>query len=215
MARLAAGPTSEERRQQIIDAALRVFACKGFMGATNKDIALEAGITPGLLYHYFADKRALFEAVLMEHTPLGDVSALLADDRLQELAPRELLLTLIRVMVTRLEASENVGAFQCLLGEAMHEPETTALFNAKVARVVDKLAGYLRGQMEPGRLRPLDPTLVAQLITGSVMACVMRRKITRDPALSAYSVEQIATTLAEMVLGGLEVPAARESDTMM
>jgi AcrR family transcriptional regulator len=45
-----------------------------------------------LLYHYFADKRALFEAVLMEHTPLGDVSALLADEGVQQLAPRELRL---------------------------------------------------------------------------------------------------------------------------
>ena len=214
MARVAAGPSSEERRQQIIAAARGVFARKGFMGATNKDIALAAGITPGLLYHYFADKRALFEAVLMEHTPLGDVSALLADEGVQQLPPRDLLLTLVRVMVTRMEASENVGAFQCIIGEAMHEPETTALFNAKAARVVETLAGYLRGQMERGRLRPLDPTLVAQLIIGSVLACVMRRKITQDPALSAYSVEQIATTLAEMVLGGLEVPTTQAAGTM-
>jgi hypothetical protein len=96
----------------------------------------------------------------------------------------------------------------------MHEPETTALFNAKAARVVETLAGYLRGQMERGRLRPLDPTLVAQLIIGSVLACVMRRKITHDPALSAYSVEQIATTLTEMVLGGLEVPTTQAAGTM-
>src|SRR5919197_1581971 len=109
MARVAAGPSSEERRQQIIAAARCVFARKGFMGATNKDIALAAGITPGLLYHYFADKRALFEAVLMEHTPLGDVSALLADEGVQQLAPRELLLTLLRVMVTGVKAAENVA----------------------------------------------------------------------------------------------------------
>ena len=139
---------------------------------------------------------------MLEHTPLGDVSALLADEGVQELAPRELVRTLIRVMVTRMEASENVGAFQCIIGAAMHEPETTALFNAKAARVVETLAGYLRAQMERGRLRPLDPTLVAQLVIGSVLACVLRRKITRDPALSSYSVEQIAITLTEMVFGG-------------
>jgi AcrR family transcriptional regulator len=39
----------EDRREQIIDAAMRVFAQKGFSGATNKDIAHEAGITPGLI----------------------------------------------------------------------------------------------------------------------------------------------------------------------
>ena len=80
--------------------------------------------------------------------------------------------------------------------------------------MVETLADYLRGQMERGRLRPLDPTLVAQLIIGSVLACVMRRKVTRDAALSAYSVEQIATTLTEMVLGGLQLPAAQATGTM-
>ncbi len=38
----------EDRKEQILDAAMRVFAQKGFTRATNKDIAREAGITPGL-----------------------------------------------------------------------------------------------------------------------------------------------------------------------
>jgi AcrR family transcriptional regulator len=207
MARIAAGPSSEERRQQIVDAALCVFARKGFIGATNKDIALEAGVTPGLIYHYFADKRALFEAVLTEHTPLGDVGALLADEGVRGLEPRELVLSLVTGMVTRMEAVRDVGAFQCVIGEAMRRPEMRALFNAKAARVAELLAGYLRSQMERGRLRPMDPMLVAQLLISSVIACVMRRKVTQDPVLSGYSVEQIATTLTDMVCGGLELSA--------
>ncbi|NIW45213.1 MAG: TetR family transcriptional regulator, partial [Gammaproteobacteria bacterium] len=44
----------ETRREEIIDAALRVFSEKGFNAATNKDIAKAAGIrSPGLIYHYF------------------------------------------------------------------------------------------------------------------------------------------------------------------
>lgn len=208
MARIAAGPSSEERRQQIVDAALRVFAREGYMGATNKDIALEAGVTAGLIYHYFADKRALFEAVLTEHTPLGEIGTLLADDAASELAPRDLVFALVKNLITRMEASENIGAFRCIVAEAVHKPEMTALFNAKSARMVEALAGYLRGQMERGRLREMDSTLVAQLIVGSVLASVMRRKVTKDPLLSAYSAEQIATTLTELVFHGLEPPAA-------
>src|SRR5436190_1207531 len=48
----------EDRREQIIDAAMHVFAQKGFTKATNKDIAHEAGITPGLIYYYFESKDA-------------------------------------------------------------------------------------------------------------------------------------------------------------
>ncbi len=52
----------EDRREQIIDAAMKVFSQKGFLRATNKDIAREAGITPGLIYYYFENKEALLTA---------------------------------------------------------------------------------------------------------------------------------------------------------
>src|SRR5215470_7491445 len=60
----------EDRREQIIDAAMRVFAQKGYGNATNKDIAREAGITPGLIYYYFESKEALLYALLEERSPL-------------------------------------------------------------------------------------------------------------------------------------------------
>src|SRR5438067_8009822 len=66
----------EDRREQIIDAAMRVFSQKGFTRATNKDIAREAGITPGLIYHYFENKEALLKAIIEGRSPLRLVSSL-------------------------------------------------------------------------------------------------------------------------------------------
>src|SRR5437868_12703689 len=66
----------EDRREQIIDAAMRVFSQKGFTRATNKDIAREAGITPGLIYHYFENKEALLRAIIEARSPLGLISSL-------------------------------------------------------------------------------------------------------------------------------------------
>lgn len=212
MARITAGPSSEERRHQILEAALRVFADKGFVGATNKDIALEAGVTPGLIYHYFVDKRALFDAIFAAHSPLGGAESWLASEETLELEPRVVLGLLVNSLVTRMETAHNAPALRCLLGEAMHTPEMTSLFNANIARIVNALAVYLRAQMERGWLRPLDPVLVAQLLIGSLIACVMRRTITGDPVLRAYSVEQIAFTLVDMILDGLEIPRERRHD---
>jgi AcrR family transcriptional regulator len=53
----------ENRREQIIDAAINVFSQKGFNRTINQDIAREAGITPGLIYHYFENKNALLLAI--------------------------------------------------------------------------------------------------------------------------------------------------------
>ena len=48
----------EEKRKQILDAAVRVFARGGYHGSRVGDIAEEAGIAHGLLYHYFDSKEA-------------------------------------------------------------------------------------------------------------------------------------------------------------
>ena len=52
------------RRNQILDAATKVFAEKGFHPATIKDIAREAGIADGTIYNYFENKTALMLGIL-------------------------------------------------------------------------------------------------------------------------------------------------------
>lgn len=54
---------AEERRQEILGAALRVFVRHGVDGATMQDIAAEVGLTAGALYRYFSSKEELLEAV--------------------------------------------------------------------------------------------------------------------------------------------------------
>src|SRR5438552_12837508 len=64
------------RRSQILDAALHVMAEHGFRGASIKRIAQHAGLkSPALIYWYFKDKQALFEAMLEEMAPFLGVVA--------------------------------------------------------------------------------------------------------------------------------------------
>jgi AcrR family transcriptional regulator len=55
---------SEQTRQQIIDAAARLFASKGFNGTSMSDLASATGLTKGAFYHHFENKDALFFAVI-------------------------------------------------------------------------------------------------------------------------------------------------------
>ena len=54
----------EERREEILAAAVRVFAKKGFAFAKISDIAAEARLSHGLVYHYFESKDAIFAAIV-------------------------------------------------------------------------------------------------------------------------------------------------------
>src|SRR3979411_973010 len=64
MARLGRPPAcdSNETRDRLLDVARRAFATYGYDATTNKDIAAEAGITTGAIYHYFSSKADLYVA---------------------------------------------------------------------------------------------------------------------------------------------------------
>src|SRR5215470_17819886 len=97
----------EDRREQIIDAAMRVFAQKGFSKSTNKDVAREAGITTGLIYYYFESKEALLKAVLEERSPV-QVMAQITPEML-ELPPDALLPLMIQRVLGIVEGEQFVG----------------------------------------------------------------------------------------------------------
>lgn len=65
----------DERREQIISAALKVFARRGIIGTKMSMIAAEAEISHGLLYHYFSSKEELF-TTLVERAMLGSDEAM-------------------------------------------------------------------------------------------------------------------------------------------
>jgi AcrR family transcriptional regulator len=58
--------SQEERRRQILDAAVRTFARKGYHSCRVSDIAEEAGVAYGLVYHYFDSKEAILEAIFRD-----------------------------------------------------------------------------------------------------------------------------------------------------
>ena len=55
---------SEKSRGQILDAALKLFSHKGYGATSVRDIAEEAGVSKGNVYHHFPDKEAIFRALL-------------------------------------------------------------------------------------------------------------------------------------------------------
>ena len=59
-------PSAAEKRRVILDAAVRVFARQGFNGCRVADIADEAGVAYGLVYHYFDSKEEVLDTLFLE-----------------------------------------------------------------------------------------------------------------------------------------------------
>jgi TetR/AcrR family transcriptional regulator, fatty acid metabolism regulator protein len=79
----------EERRRQILDAAVRAFAKKGYHASRVSDIAEEAGVAYGLVYHYFESKDAVLESIFRDMWGMM-VAAINAVEEIEQ-SPREQL----------------------------------------------------------------------------------------------------------------------------
>ena len=62
--RTAPRMAAEDRRQQILDIAVRLFSHKGFRGTTTKEIALAAGVNEAIIFRHFATKEELYRAII-------------------------------------------------------------------------------------------------------------------------------------------------------
>jgi len=72
---------AEETRLRILDAALHIFALRGYSETSIKDIALEADIAQGLIYHYFASKEELLSATIDHHSFMPQLQKILKDTK--------------------------------------------------------------------------------------------------------------------------------------
>jgi AcrR family transcriptional regulator len=191
----------EDRREQIIDAAMQVFSEKGFTKATNKDVARAAGITPGLIYYYFESKEKLLEAMVESRSPIRLLTSL--TPQVLALPPEAFLRFIIRQILSIIEGGNFIRVMRVMLPEIVHNPEMTPMVAGFIQRVMGFLTSYLESKMESGELRQSDASLIAQVFLGSVMGFVLRRHIIRDPLALQYTPEQIADAVVDTLFSGI------------
>ncbi len=191
----------EDRREQILDAALRVFAKKGFAKATNKDIAREAGITTGLIYHYFASKEGLLKAIFEERSPLQLIRSISPEMLAQ---PTEQFLRFFAAqMLAVVEDEKTMQLVRVYLPEAIYNPQSAPFGAAAISEGIQFLAGYLQGKMNTGELRQANAGLIASIFLGSIFDIALRRQALKDWQSLQFTRDQIAETAVSMLLQGL------------
>jgi AcrR family transcriptional regulator len=152
------------RRERLLDAALAVFVDKGVDGATVKDITAAAGVTQGLLYHYFDGKDALVLAILQERGFLPELRRLLAGSGSR---PADLVLPELAVGFCRLLA-EHAELVALFFAASRANPAVRAGLQGFVDEGQRLLAGYLASRVAAGELRDHDTRVAAQLLLSAV-----------------------------------------------
>ena len=155
-----------QRRQQIIDGALAVFAEKGFDKATNQEIAEAAGIgSAGLIYHYFDSKADLLRQAVASRSPMLQIMA--RKELLLEMPPRDALRLIGSAFLTTLSDPENLHLFRIIMNEALRNPAMAEAWHRSSSRPLrSALVDYLVAGMRAGELRLMDPEAAANCFLG-------------------------------------------------
>lgn len=94
----------EERKKQLLQVALDVFIEKGYYGTSTREIARRAGVSSGLLFHYFNSK----ESIYLELVKIG-VEEMRIDTEIAMEAPYEYLLQTVKHVFEQLESNPSFG----------------------------------------------------------------------------------------------------------
>ena len=150
----------QRTRQAILDAALDLFADKGFFGTSLRDVAAAVGVRESALYNYFAGKDALFDALLVAHQTTKSerltslVEAPLSDGRtlLEQLA--------VATLEGFVEPREQ-KLFRILMSDGVRLAKVGRInLHERMAAGRERLHGILRRLIREGWLRPGDPQLI-------------------------------------------------------
>jgi len=163
-----------DRREDILKASLHLFAEKGFHGTSMRDIAREADITEGLIYHYFASKRDLFRAIIEEHSFLPLLRTL--PELAGQLDLRALLIVLARGFFDVLR--QNTELVRLLLQEVQVFPEEKeAFFADAVGESFSELAQILENRMNARARAQVDPHVASRLFFNSLLAFFVEQEL--------------------------------------
>jgi AcrR family transcriptional regulator len=141
---------SGSRRERIVEAALDLFAAKGFDRTSTKEIARAAGVAEGLIFHHFDSKESLLAALFeTRRSYFSDLQALSSEP--PDLPAEQVLTQMATEALARLRRERRIAIV--LFGTAQTNPGVRARLEAVIREGTGHLARYLAARRDRGELR--------------------------------------------------------------
>ena len=195
----------DARPPEILDAALAVFAQKGFAATRLDDVAAKAGITKGTIYLYFDSKQALFEALARQSVgaQIDQVTAQLAAF---PGSSADLLRFVLTTMGRFAMTSDRVVLPRLVLAEAANFPELAEFWRREIIeRGIGLMSGIIRRGIERGEFRKIEPQHAARLCVAPILIIVLWRTTFARFDAEPYDYQGLIDAHLQTLLKGLEV----------
>jgi TetR/AcrR family fatty acid metabolism transcriptional regulator len=195
-----------DKRRLILESAIRVFAAKGYHGTRISDIARDAEIAYGLVYHYFKNKEEILDSIFQEHWGgFIDLVREVADD------DRDVRAKLLSVAGVTLSAYRKrpewvkVLVFEIQRTQRFADPERLRM----VGQLFRLITRILREGQDRGELRKdVDPILASYIFVGGLDIVVTNRvlEVGRIEGDEGTDYAKIARTVVDLFLNGMATP---------
>jgi len=193
----------QARPGEILDAALKVFAEKGFAAARMEDIAARAGVTKGTIYLYFPSKAEMFKSLARE--TVGVALAGVAQ-RVREFqgSSRELLILLLSSIAAFLQDKDRAMLPKIIISESGNFPELAHIWRSEVIdKALTMVTGAIAQGISRGEFRPLPPEHVARLCIAPIMLSVIWRTTFAAVDAVPFDHQKLFATHLDVLLKGL------------
>ena len=191
--------TEEDTRSRILNAALRLFAAKGYDGTTTKDLAKKAKVAEGTLFRYFPNKKA----ILIEVATQGWIEIL--TDLLTELSEMGNYQAVAQVMKRRvLRMRENNDLLKvCFIEAQFHQELKEKIQSEVIIKMTDVAEAFFETAMDKGIYRRINPKIVAQVFLGMFAIAGFSSETIIDPQASPQALQEMAEGIADIFLNGV------------
>ena len=191
--------TEEDTRSKILQAALQLFARRGYDGTTTKDLAKKAGVAEGTLFRYFANKKA----ILIEVATAGWVEIL--TDLLTELSEMGSYKAVSQVMRRRMiNLHQNSDLLRVCFIEAQYHPELKQSIQTEVIdKMTDVAEAFFETAMSKGIYRQMNPKIVAKVFLGIFAIAGFSDDTIIDPNASPQAMQEMAEGISDIFLRGV------------
>jgi len=190
--------TADDKPRRILDAAVRVFAERGYDAARVGDIAKEAGVAYGLVYHYYESKEAVLEAVFREAWGRLLAAVALAEESGENASEQLELVVKIVLRAWR----DDPDLVRLLVREVTRNPHIQDELD-EIGQAFASLERMVRRGQADGTFRAeLDPKLAAWMLYGALEEVLTGWVLGQLPD-DAAAVTAAEREVAETMVGGL------------
>lgn len=195
-------------KKRLLEAALKVFSEKGFLGATTKEIAKQAGVAEVTLFRHFGSKENLFAETINQYSFLPKLKEILSEIKTEP--PDIALKKIAREFLNVLESKKNL--IRIMYTDFHRYPDhIKKIHESIIENIIELISAYFNELIEKGIFRKVDTHFAARAFLGMFFSYFYAKEIKEFLNIKKNDLEEIINCYVDLFIKGIELKPESEA----